>query len=73
MNNVNEVVQLELAQSWRMQGFDPGTAPAECSRLAFDDRFWMAAEVPGDVHSTLIKRGSFLRHTMGIMISPPGG
>ncbi|WP_342421520.1 glycoside hydrolase family 2 protein [Paenibacillus sp. FSL E2-0178] len=57
MNNVNEVVQLELAQSWRMQGFDPGTAPAECSRLAFDDRFWMAAEVPGDVHSTLIKRG----------------
>lgn len=52
-----KVVQLELAGGWRMQGFEPGAAPDDCSRLSFDDRFWMAAEVPGDVHSTLIKRG----------------
>lgn len=46
---------MELKGIWRLQGYDVGRAPAEASKATLDDRFWMTAQVPGDVHSTLIR------------------
>lgn len=48
---------MELSANWRLQHFDAGqTNPAWLSDPGLDDRFWMTAKVPGDVHSTLIER-----------------
>ena len=46
---------MKLQGTWRLQGYDVGRAPAEAPRATLDDRFWMTAEVPGDVHTTLLK------------------
>ena len=49
---------MELKSQWRLQGFDVGQVrPLEIADPDFDDRFWMTAAVPGDVHTTLIERG----------------
>lgn len=48
---------MELHTGWRIQGFDPGQArPMEVAAAGLDDRFWMTAKVPGDVHSALMER-----------------
>ena len=48
---------MELSGLWRLQQFEVGQArPLEVAAPGLDDRFWMTAKVPGDVHSTLIDR-----------------
>ncbi|WP_248927727.1 beta-mannosidase [Paenibacillus hamazuiensis] len=48
---------MELTGLWRLQHFDVGQAkPLEVAAPGLDDRFWMTARVPGDVHSALIER-----------------
>lgn len=48
---------MEIASNWRIQHFDVGQArPLEVASAGLDDRFWITAKVPGDVHSTLIER-----------------
>jgi beta-mannosidase len=48
---------MELNQLWRIQHFDVGQKRAlELAAPGLDDRFWMTARVPGDVHSALIER-----------------
>ena len=42
---------------WRLQHFEVGEKPPlQVAAPGLDDRFWMTAKVPGDVHSTLIDR-----------------
>ncbi|MGF7034870.1 beta-mannosidase [Paenibacillus mucilaginosus] len=49
---------MELSGLWRLQHFETGQVrPLETASAWLDDRFWMTAEVPGDVHSALIERG----------------
>jgi len=49
---------MELKSLWRLQGFDVGQVrPEHIADPGLDDRFWMTASVPGDVHTTLIERG----------------
>lgn len=49
---------MELNTNWQLAGYEPGQIPPlELAAPGLDDRFWMAAEVPGDVHSTLIRHG----------------
>ncbi|MFE5321803.1 glycoside hydrolase family 2 protein [Paenibacillus sp. NPDC056579] len=48
---------MELSQLWRLQYVDVGQKrPLELAAPGLDDRFWMTAKVPGDVHSALIER-----------------
>lgn len=48
---------MELAGPWKLQHFEPGEKPPlELAAPGLDDRFWIAASVPGDVHSALIER-----------------
>jgi len=48
---------MELNNLWRIQHFDVGQVrPQELAFPGLDDRFWITAKVPGDVHSTLIER-----------------
>ncbi|MFD0676688.1 MULTISPECIES: beta-mannosidase [unclassified Paenibacillus] len=48
---------MELASLWRIQHFDVGAKrPLEVASAGLDDRFWITAKVPGDVHSALIER-----------------
>jgi len=49
---------MELKSLWRLHGFDVGQVrPETIAAPGLDDRFWMTAAVPGDVHTTLIERG----------------
>ncbi|MHA7963833.1 beta-mannosidase [Paenibacillus sp. CAU 1782] len=49
---------MELNRLWRLQGFDVGQAkPLEMASPGLDDRFWITAAVPGDVHTALMERG----------------
>ncbi|MDR6878564.1 glycosyl hydrolase 2 galactose-binding domain-containing protein [Bacillus sp. 3255] len=49
---------MELSGLWRLQQFEVGEArPLEVAAAGLDDRFWITAQVPGDVHSALIERG----------------
>ncbi|MDQ0917401.1 glycoside hydrolase family 2 protein [Paenibacillus sp. V4I5] len=49
---------MELSGLWRLQQFEVGQArPLEVAAAGLDDRFWITAQVPGDVHSALIERG----------------
>jgi len=49
---------MELSGLWRIQHFDVGQArPLDVAAAGLDDRFWITARVPGDVHSALIERG----------------
>jgi beta-mannosidase len=48
---------MELTSLWRIQHFDVGQKrPLEVAASGLDDRFWITAKVPGDVHSALIER-----------------
>ncbi|MGG1313669.1 beta-mannosidase [Cohnella laeviribosi] len=48
---------MELEQGWRLQFFEVGQKrPLEIASPGLDDRFWITAKVPGDVHSALIER-----------------
>lgn len=48
---------MELTGEWRLQHYDVGQVPSlQIADAGLDDRFWMTAKVPGDVHSTLIER-----------------
>ncbi|MDF2962795.1 MAG: beta-galactosidase [Paenibacillus sp.] len=48
---------MELTSLWRIQHFDVGQKrPLEVASAGLDDRFWITAKVPGDVHSALIER-----------------
>lgn len=47
-----------LSGPWRLQHFDVGEKPPlELAAPGLDDRFWIEADVPGDVHSALLERG----------------
>lgn len=49
---------MELTGLWRLQQFEVGEArPLDVAAAGLDDRFWITAQVPGDVHSALIERG----------------
>lgn len=46
-----------LSDHWRIQQYEVGEKPPLTIAAAdLDDRFWISASVPGDVHSTLIER-----------------
>lgn len=48
---------MELTGLWKLQHFDVGQVkPMDIAAPGLDDRFWISAEVPGDVHSALIER-----------------
>lgn len=48
---------MELTSLWRIQHFEVGQVrPQELAFPGLDDRFWITAKVPGDVHSALIER-----------------
>nr|WP_232070046.1 sugar-binding domain-containing protein [Kyrpidia spormannii] len=43
---------------WRIEGFEPGgTRDTEVAARDYIDHFWLPAEVPGDVHTTLHRAG----------------
>ncbi|WP_059042383.1 beta-mannosidase [Paenibacillus rubinfantis] len=47
-----------LSGPWKLQHFDVGEKPPlELAAPGLDDRFWIEAGVPGDVHSALLERG----------------
>ncbi|WP_338540075.1 beta-mannosidase [Paenibacillus tundrae] len=46
-----------LSDNWRIQQYEVGEKPPlTIADADLDDRFWISASVPGDVHSTLIER-----------------
>lgn len=48
---------MELTGYWRLRHVDPGQIrPLDLASPGLDDRFWMTAKVPGDVHSALIEQ-----------------
>lgn len=48
---------MQISAAWKLQHFPAGQMkPYELATPGFDDRFWITAKVPGDVHSTLIER-----------------
>lgn len=48
---------MELTGLWKLQHYDVGQVkPMEIAAPGLDDRFWITAQVPGDVHSALIER-----------------
>lgn len=53
MNNLSQ----DLSGQWKIQHFEVGEKRAmDVAAAALDDRFWIGAEVPGDVHSALVER-----------------
>lgn len=49
---------MELSGIWKLMHFDVGEKnPLELAAPGFDDRFWIGASVPGDVHTALVERG----------------
>ncbi|PAK51748.1 glycoside hydrolase family 2 protein [Paenibacillus sp. 7541] len=49
---------MELTGPWKIQHYEVGEKhPLELAAPGLDDRFWIGAAVPGDVHSALIERG----------------
>ncbi|MCL6518112.1 hypothetical protein, partial [Alicyclobacillus sp.] len=49
---------MQLHNGWKIKGFAPGTFdPLVIAHPDFDDGEWLAADVPGDVHTTLIRHG----------------
>lgn len=48
---------MELNGLWRLHHVEVGEKrPLELAAPGLDDRFWMTAKVPGDVHSALVER-----------------
>lgn len=53
MNNLSQ----DLSGQWKVQHFEVGEKRAmDVAAAALDDRFWIGAEVPGDVHTALVER-----------------
>ncbi|GIP44598.1 beta-mannosidase [Paenibacillus sp. J45TS6] len=51
-------LSMELSGIWKLMHYDVGEKkPMELAAPGFDDRFWVGASVPGDVHTALIERG----------------
>lgn len=49
---------MEISKNWRLAGMSPNQQnPLDMAAPGLDDRFWMTAEVPGDVHTALIRHG----------------
>ncbi|MCM3781505.1 glycoside hydrolase family 2 protein [Neobacillus mesonae] len=49
---------MELSGIWKLMHFEVGEKnPQELAAPGFDDRFWIGATVPGDVHTALVERG----------------
>ncbi|WP_293202455.1 glycoside hydrolase family 2 protein [Paenibacillus sp.] len=49
---------LDLSGQWRIQHYEVGEKRAmDVAAATLDDRFWIGAAVPGDVHGALIERG----------------
>lgn len=49
---------MRIQEHWKLRDFGIGeTNDLEVAAPQYDDYFWMAAEVPGDVHSTLKEHG----------------
>ncbi|WP_454190870.1 beta-mannosidase [Paenibacillus sp. Marseille-Q7038] len=49
---------MELSGIWKLMHYDIGEKkPVELAAPTYDDRFWVGASVPGDVHTALIERG----------------
>ncbi|WP_440118707.1 beta-mannosidase [Paenibacillus sp. QZ-Y1] len=47
----------DLSGLWKIQHFEIGEKRAmDVAAAALDDRFWIGAEVPGDVHAALVER-----------------
>ncbi|MGG6311599.1 beta-mannosidase [Paenibacillus macerans] len=47
-----------ISGPWKLQHFEVGEKPPlELAAPGLDDRFWIDAAVPGDVHSSLLERG----------------
>ncbi|WP_405131986.1 glycoside hydrolase family 2 protein [Paenibacillus sp. FSL H8-0317] len=47
----------DLSGQWKIQHFEVGEKRAmDVAAAALDDRFWIGAEVPGDVHAALVER-----------------
>ncbi|WP_322906160.1 glycoside hydrolase family 2 protein [Paenibacillus sp. SGZ-1009] len=52
----DETNVLYLDGIWRLQHYRPGEMnPLEVAAAGLDDRYWITAHVPGDVHETLIR------------------
>jgi beta-mannosidase len=52
-----EAETMLLSDHWRIQQYEVGEKPPlTIADADLDDRFWISASVPGDVHSTLIER-----------------
>ena len=50
-------MKIDLSGNWRIQHYDVGEKrPLEVASQMLDDRFWITAKVPGDVHSALMER-----------------
>lgn len=49
---------MEISQNWRLASMLPQERSSlELAAVNLDDRFWMTAKVPGDVHSSLLQHG----------------
>ncbi|MEI2401084.1 glycosyl hydrolase 2 galactose-binding domain-containing protein, partial [Paenibacillus phytohabitans] len=49
---------MKLTQNWKIQHFERGQeGDLVIASPDYIDHFWMTANVPGDVHSTLIQKG----------------
>lgn len=52
------MIQMKLTQNWKIQHFDQGQErDLVIASPDYIDHFWMTANVPGDVHSTLLQKG----------------
>jgi len=52
------VILLDLNGTWKLQEFDPGAGvPDQAFAPTYDDSDWLPAEVPGDVHTSLVAAG----------------
>lgn len=48
---------VKLSGNWKLQWFEPGERPPlEIASPGFTDYFWMEVQVPGDVHSALVRK-----------------
>jgi beta-mannosidase len=50
-------MKMDLSGNWRIQNYEVGEKrPLEVAAQMLDDRFWITAKVPGDVHSAFMER-----------------
>ena len=50
-------MSVKLTDNWKLQWFEPGERPPlEIASPDYTDYFWLDAKVPGDVHSTLVRK-----------------